>query len=248
MGSLAIASGGREKFFFENVGRGVHEPVGEQEGGLFRERALVEDEQELAAAFALVADALDGVRGAGGEEPEVTGADLVDEHGAVGREERDAGAAGEHDGPLVGEVPVELAERALGEAHVDAGEVLREGELALGDLVRPAAALHAAMGEIERMPDGADGAVVSGWRHVGTGIDADERGVGLAGVGGGVVVLGGRSVGGGLRERGAGGERGGCGGGSSEEVAAGWHARLDAVSFDGVRMTLRRLSTNADRD
>ncbi len=170
--------------------------------------------------------------GAGREEPEVAGADLVHEHGAVRGEEGDAGAAGEHDGPFIGEVPVELAEGALGEAHVDASEVFREGEFVLGDLVGPAALLDAAVGEIEGVPDGADDAVVGGRGHVAGWIDGDEGGVGLAGVGGGGVVLGLGGVSGSLGY--GGGEGGGYGGGVGEEVAAGWHrVEIDAGGLEG---------------
>jgi hypothetical protein len=40
-------------------------------------------------------------------------------------------------------VPVQLADAAAGEAHVDAGNLLRDGEIGLGDLARPAAVLDA---------------------------------------------------------------------------------------------------------
>ena len=147
-----MASGGRPKFLARTSGGVCMSQSERRKVDSSEKRALVEDEEELAA---VVAGALDGVRGAGGEEPKVAGGDVVDEGGAVGQEERDACVAGEHEGPLVGEVPVELAESAAGEAHVDAGDFFREGELALGDLVGPAAALDAAVGEVEGVPEGA---------------------------------------------------------------------------------------------
>lgn len=59
-----------------------------------------------------------------GEVPEIAALHVVDEHSAIGLHDTDTGFAGEHDGPLVGEVPVQLAEGTGGKTHVHSGEVL----------------------------------------------------------------------------------------------------------------------------
>ena len=89
---------------------------------------------------------------------------------------------GIHVGPFVGSVPVEFAETAGGEAHVDAGEVFGGREFALSDLVSPSSVLETLMVQVEGVPDGADVAAVSAGRGVGAGIFAEERKVLLTGI------------------------------------------------------------------
>jgi hypothetical protein len=84
---------------------------------------------------------------------------------------------------------VQLTEAAGGEAHVDAGQILGERELALRDLVRPATLFDALAGEIERVPDGAEVAVVGRRRGVDVGVLTEQGPVLGAGVARGVILL-----------------------------------------------------------
>ena len=111
---------GREAEVFRQhrLGR-VREPVREQEGGFLAEVAVVEDEQELRAVWR---ETLERVRVARGEVPEVAFEEVVHEHAAFGVEGGDAHGAFEHVCPLRFFVPVQLADHAVVQAHVDSGE------------------------------------------------------------------------------------------------------------------------------
>src|SRR5580658_4796533 len=90
----------------EDLRRCVGYPVGDEERLVFREGSFVEDQKKFATVGT---KALDRVRISSGKEPEVAFADVTDEDGAVGVEDGDAGIAIEHEGPLVGGVPVKFA-------------------------------------------------------------------------------------------------------------------------------------------
>ena len=128
--------------------RRVHHPVAEQEGVVLAEGAVVEHQEELAAVRA---EALDGVRQAGREVPQVADPEVVHEAAAFRIDDGDARVAVQHVRPLGFLVPMHLADGAGVEAHVDAGHVGRDRQLAHGDLARPAAALqaHVRVGERE---------------------------------------------------------------------------------------------------
>jgi hypothetical protein len=72
---------------------------------------------------------------------------------------------------------VELAETSGGEAHVDAGEVLRWRKFSLGDLVGPAAILQPLVVESERVRDRANVSAIGSRRQVGAGIFVDKGNV-----------------------------------------------------------------------
>jgi len=101
--------------------------------------AVVKDEQELGA---VLAQALQGVGDAAGEVPQVALLEVVDEVAALVVEGRDADLAVEDVGPLGLLVPVQLADDAAVEAHVDAGQLDAGGQLAHRRLAGPAAFLH----------------------------------------------------------------------------------------------------------
>ena len=115
------------------------EPVGDRERAVFAEVPVVEDEQELAA---VALQALDRVRDAGREVPQVPFADVVLEGAAFLVDGGDPRPALEHEGPLGRLVPVQLADPAGLEPHVDQGEVRGGGYLADRRLPRPAAFPH----------------------------------------------------------------------------------------------------------
>jgi hypothetical protein len=65
----------------------------------------------------------------------------------------DAYRAGSNETPFGGLMPVQLTNGAGSEPHVDAGNLLRDLEIGLGDLSRPAAVLNASRGIVERRPE-----------------------------------------------------------------------------------------------
>jgi len=123
------------------------------------------------------------VRDALGEVPEVADADIVDELAALLVDRGDAGAAIEHVGPLGGLVPMQLAHAAGVEPHVDAGDLLGDAELALGDLAGPAAALEPHVRRRERELEVRHGAVVGGRRDEDVGVLHFDRKVAWPGIG-----------------------------------------------------------------
>jgi hypothetical protein len=114
----------------------VANPVGEEEGRVFGEIAVVEDEEELGAVGA---ETLERVGMARWEVPQVALFEIVDEATALGVEGGDADSAFEHVRPLGLLVPMKLADDAFVQTHVHAGKLLAHAELADGGLARPAA-------------------------------------------------------------------------------------------------------------
>ncbi len=131
----------------EHLGRGVLEPVAEQERIVLVERSVVEHEQELAAVGP---QALDGVRNARREVPEIADADVVDEAVALRIDGRYACGAVEHVSPFRGLVPMQLTHAAGVQAHVDARDGRRDPQLAHGHLPRPPTGFESDVGVGER--------------------------------------------------------------------------------------------------
>ncbi len=148
----------------EHLRRRVGHELGEQEGVVLGEVPLVEDQQELTTVRP---QALNRVGISRREEPQITFADVIDEHGSVRIEHRDARVAVLHEGPFVGRVPVQFAEASRRQAHVDARNILRGREFALRHLMGPATLFHALAGEVEGVPNGTYVPVVCGRRCVG---------------------------------------------------------------------------------
>src|ERR1700723_3896591 len=96
-------------------------PPGDEESIVFREHAFIKNKQELATVAR--PQTLNGMRKPGREEPEVALAHIVDENGSIGIHNGDTSIAIEHNGPFICRVPMQLAEAAAGEAHVDASEL-----------------------------------------------------------------------------------------------------------------------------
>ena len=147
----------------QHLGWNVLQPVAEEEGVVLVEIAVVEHQQELGAVGA---EALDRMGNAGREIPQVAHADVVDEIAPVLVDGRDARAAVEHVGPLGGLVPVQLAHAAGVEAHVHAGDVLGDAELAHRDLARPATGIQPHVRVIEGEAQVGQRAVVGSGRRV----------------------------------------------------------------------------------
>jgi len=135
----------------EDVERGVGEPVGEQEGVGFGLRAVVEDDDELCA---IRSETLQRVRESRREEPQVALVDVFDARHAGAAERGDAAAAACHERPLGGLVPVQLADPACLEVHVDPGDLVGDREVGLRDLTGPAAWLHSPRRDAGRVPFG----------------------------------------------------------------------------------------------
>ena len=110
----------------KHFGRRVAEPVGDREGAELGEIAVVEHEEEGAGAGA---DALDRMAMAAREVPDVARAEIDDLALAVRIDGGDAAIALDHIGPFGGiGVPVQLAQSAGLERHVDPGELLGDRE------------------------------------------------------------------------------------------------------------------------
>src|SRR6266404_5558455 len=86
------------------------------------------------------------------EKPEVAFANVAYEHQPVRTHHRYAGFSVQHVGPFVGSVPVEFAIAPGGQAHVDASDILRGRQFALGHLMGPTAFFHSLLDQIERIP------------------------------------------------------------------------------------------------
>src|SRR5215211_9549996 len=96
---------GKPKILSQDRFRGVLEPIREEEGGVLRKTAIVEDKQELAAFFM----GLNGMGDAGREIPEITRADVVDKVAPLLIDRRDPRASAKHVLPFGFFMPVHLA-------------------------------------------------------------------------------------------------------------------------------------------
>ena len=148
VGRVAERRGRHAEVLGQHVVRRVLEPVADQEGVVFVEVAVVEHQQELAAVRP---EALDRMRNARREIPEIADAHVVDEVAPLRIDGGNARGAVEHVGPLRRLVPVQFAHAAGVEAHVHAGDGRRDAELAHGHLSRPPAGFqpHMRVGERE---------------------------------------------------------------------------------------------------
>ena len=113
----------------------MREPVGDEKGAVLGEIAVVEDQDEFAAVGP---EALNRMRNAAGEEPEIALLDVGDDFARLGIDAGDAAHAVSDEGPFGGNMPVQLAHGARGQPHVDAGHRLGNREVAHRDLARPA--------------------------------------------------------------------------------------------------------------
>ena len=154
----------------------MRHPVRDQEGRVFREVAVVEDEQELAAVD-LALKTLDRVRHARREVPQVALPYIVDEGPALLVDGGDAALPAEHVGPLGFLVPMHLAHDVGAQPHVDARHGGRDRQLAHGGLPRPAAVLDAHVAVGERPLQVGHGAAVGRRRAQGEGLLALSGGV-----------------------------------------------------------------------
>ena len=122
------------------------------------------------------------MREAGGEVPEISRGDVVDKHLSVGLHHANARLARQHDGPLVGQVPVQFAEGPRFQPHVHAGQILRRRQLAGGDLVRPPAGLQPFRRQVVGVPQRTGVAGIGKRRHVRIGVLLENRRVFRTGV------------------------------------------------------------------
>jgi hypothetical protein len=94
------------------------------------EGAVGECQQEFAAVGR---QALNRMRNTGRKEPQITGLDVIDEIMAVLIDGSDASLAGDHERPLRLLVPMQLANTAGSEPHVDPRDLLGDRHFADGD-------------------------------------------------------------------------------------------------------------------
>lgn len=133
------------------------DPVGEQEGGVFREVAVVEDEEKLGA---IGAQTLQRVRVAGWKVPQVALLKIIDEATALSIECGDADLAFKDIGPFSFLVPMELADDALIEAHVDTSKLFAGAKLTNSRLTRPATLFNTDVRVCERPAHIWDGTMI----------------------------------------------------------------------------------------
>src|SRR5713226_7412459 len=131
----------------------MRHPFREKECTVFRKHTLIEDQEELASVWL---QALDRMRKAGREIPQIALAHVVDKDRPIGIQYRNAGISIEHDGPLIGCMPMQFAKASSRQAHVDARYVCGGRQLALGHLMRPAALLNSLVRQIIGVPNGTD--------------------------------------------------------------------------------------------
>src|SRR5882724_2824599 len=141
----------------------MRHPLREKERIVFRKYSLIESQQKLASVWP---QTLDRVRKASWEIPQIALADVVDKNRPVRIEQGNACISVEHNGPLIGCMPMQFAKATRGEAHVDAGDLRRRRQLALGHLMGPTALLNSLVGQVKGVPDGPDISVISGRRCV----------------------------------------------------------------------------------
>ena len=194
----------------------VSEPLADEEGVVLVEVAVIEHQQELAP----LVERLDGVREAAREIPEVALLDVGDEAAPVVVDAGDAGVANEHQRPFVRLVPVQLADGARIEPHIDAGHLGRDRELADGGLPGPSAGLQAVVAEVERPFEVRQAAAIGEHAGIDVRVFGLDRPVAWAWVGAAFVAADGLWVG--LCQGCAGGKQATSGSGPEDGTAAEW--------------------------
>jgi hypothetical protein len=127
----------------------VCEPIGHQRRVEFGCLAVVEHDAEFATVRS---DPLQQMRLAAREEPEVAFAHVLHASATVLVQHRDPALPVGHVSPFGRLMPVQFADAARGEAHVDAGDRRRNREIGLRHLAGPAAALNALVRIVEGGP------------------------------------------------------------------------------------------------
>jgi hypothetical protein len=95
---------------------------------------------------------------------------------------------------------MQFADAARRQAHIDAGQCLRDRQFPFGDLPRPAAVLNALVGLVEGKPEIRQAAVIRGRRRFAAGELAGKRRIAWSGIGyaGWIALRGVRSLRGGI--------------------------------------------------
>src|SRR6476660_1489848 len=152
---------GRAKVLAEHFGRGVLEPVAQQECVVLVEVSIVEDQQELASVRA---QALYRMWNAAGKIPEIADAHVIDKVSSLGVDGGDTGGTVQHVSPFGLLVPMQLAYAAGVEPHLNAGNRFRNAKLPLCDLTGPAAVGLSHMRVGKREAEVGRRAGIRGWR------------------------------------------------------------------------------------
>src|SRR6267143_1220961 len=96
----------------------MRHPFRDKECIVFRKHTLIENQEELASVWT---QALDRMRIAGREIPQIALAHIVDKDRPIRIQYRDASVSIEHNGPLIGCMPMQRAKAASRQAHIEAG-------------------------------------------------------------------------------------------------------------------------------
>ena len=178
---LAEGIGRHAEIHGERLGLRVRHPIGEQQRVELGRLAVVEADDELAP---IRAHALQRMGQPRREVPQAALLHVLDVGAALPVDRGDAAGAARHVGPFGIEVPVQLADAAAGEPHVDARDLLRDLEIVLRHLARPATILDAARRVVEGGPEHGQLADIGRGRREGAGKLARHSRVVGAGIGG----------------------------------------------------------------
>jgi len=109
------------EIFAEHFGRRVLEPIGDQEGVVLVKISVVEYQKEFTTVRT---ETLDGMRNAGGEIPQISDTNVINEIPPLRIDCRDARAAIKHVGPFRSFVPVQFAHGSGIQPHIHARDIL----------------------------------------------------------------------------------------------------------------------------
>src|SRR5258706_2016749 len=152
---------GRAKVLAEHFGRGVLEPVAQQEGVVLVEVSIVENQQEFTSVGT---ETLNRMGNAAREIPEIADTHLIETVSSLGVNGGDAGGPVQHVSPFGLFVPMQLAHAAGVESHLNAGNRFRNTKLPLCHLTGPAAVGLAHMRVGKRETEVRRGAGIRGGR------------------------------------------------------------------------------------
>ena len=156
------------------------EPIGDQEGVVFVEVAVVENEKKFAAVRV---EPLNGMRDARREIPQIADPHVVDEISPLGIDGGDARSAVKHVGPFSLLVPVELADAAGVEAHLHTGDTRGNAEFASRHLTGPSTRRQSHVSIGEREAQVWQRAIIGGRRHKEVGVLPIPRDIAGTGIG-----------------------------------------------------------------
>ena len=139
----------------------MSKPIRHQQSVELARRAVIEADNKFATVRS---QTLQGMRVTGRKIPDIALLDVGNIGAACRIDHGNSAVAVSHVGPLGRLVPMQFADAAGRQSHIDAGDGCGNCEVRLGHLPRPAAVLDAALHGVEGRPDLRHAANV-GWRR-----------------------------------------------------------------------------------